>query len=173
MKMFPFGMYMRYAEVYGLAMALMALALPALDAQAKEARVHASACRTEGGVPAAHHGTLANNSSSNAMLVYYPIADTDSFRKQDIYTLNIHGHNGTSERKTLARACVAYWGMAGGSCDVGVASDYGSQEYTLKPFLNVWNSVTVNDFGYLYISVPPQASTGAVSIFRGYFTHGN
>jgi hypothetical protein len=64
------------------------------------------------------------------MLVYCPIADTDAFRKQDIDTLNIHGRNGTSNDVTLARACVAYWGTAGGSCDVMVQSE--QQEYTLR-----------------------------------------
>jgi hypothetical protein len=56
MKRFLYGMYTRSTTGWGLALTLLVLASPALDVRAKEARVHASACRTQEGVPATYHG---------------------------------------------------------------------------------------------------------------------
>lgn len=160
----------RYIKASGLTLAL--LAALATGAEAKEARVHAFDCKTFGGKPADRAFALANDSTTEYMVVVCPIADTSAFRKEEIKALNVHVTNNSRSGKIQAQICRSAWGTTGGLCGGPVSAlDLGDHTLTITwwHFGEIWPSQNRADFGYLWVILPPKDGGGHAS-FRGYFT---
>jgi hypothetical protein len=163
-------MHTRYAKASGLALALALMALLALDVEAKWSRYHALGCMTESGQPYIQPNGLLNFSYDYSVFLYCPVADTDSFMKQNITGLNVHGRNGNSNFPVQVYACTTFWNTIGGSCGA-TAYASGQGDYTLQPSLSAWTSS--GDFAYLGVRLPPLVLQGGSSSLRGYFIYGN
>lgn len=146
MKILPFEIPTRYIKASGLTIAL--LAALATSAEAKDARTHAFARKTFGGKPVDRNFALANDSTTESMVVVCPIADTSALRKEEIKLLNVHVTNNTFGANALpAMACYSAWWTGGGNCgSLDIATHPGNATLTIP--LNVWNSSHRADFGY-------------------------
>ena len=170
MKRLSFGTYTQYLKMSGLVLALALLVSPAMDVEAKWTRTHASDCITNDGDPWWLGYEVRNVSKTNHMRVYCPIGDTDSFKKQNITTLNVHGESATPAG-VAAQTCVTYWYTNGGVCGPYTSAS-GHQHYTLQPSRIVWNSNHEANFGYLSILIYAGDGIMNNSSFRGYYTEG-
>jgi hypothetical protein len=167
------------ASAAAAALAASLLAVPTA-APAREVRVHAFDCKAFGGRPIDLGFALQNDSSTETMSVVCPIADSSSFPKASIRTLNVHGFdNGESTGEVIpgvrAHLCTSSWFTTGGGC---TGFDYaggspGEYALGLLPVQSSsahrgWTQDNVADFGYLRVLLPKKGTHGRAT-FRGYF----
>jgi hypothetical protein len=159
-----------------MTVALFAWGAITTHAEAKEARVHAFACKTFGGMPIDHDFSLQNDSPDQEMYVVCPLPDTSGFRKDEIRTLNVHVHipNPTSPtRQITAKLCTSTWYATRGKCGFGTAlflsGDRTIELDSLDYFKEILTVDHASDFGYLHLNLPPKSTNGSRSAFRGYF----
>jgi hypothetical protein len=111
-----------------------------------------------------------NYSTVQSWDAHCPVNDDDRFKKEQIVTLNVHGHDNHPTQHVWAWACVTYWGTDGGTCGGSVTSS-GVGNYTLSPpKTGIFDLAHQGDFGYVLLGIPPRNGGDSPSTVRGIFT---
>ncbi len=145
------------------------LAAPS-DSEAAWIRYSGGNCAVYGGsmISGAAYGTQ-NDSSTSGMSLQCSITDVDTFRKQDVTTLNVHVYDGNPTAYVQAETCAAFYDGVGGQCSSLAATSYsGTGMATLAPSLGAFASAYAADFGYLMVYIAPKYGSTRSSL-RGYF----
>jgi len=147
-------------------------------ADAADRRVSAFGCFTSGGRFEEWQGD--NTGVYSTARLNCPLPDDSYMPKWSVRTLTVYGRDGNSspppsnytdpdlDPNIWAVACVTYWGIAGGGCGTGVATNGTfSGNYAVSPGLEVW-SQGYPDFAYLWLRLPRGSTTTTQSTFRGF-----
>jgi hypothetical protein len=169
---------MKYSAIgsFGAAFAATAVILAAGTSNAAWRRASANGCHEYsvdqlGLYTDVLSGSSLQNVTSRTARVNCDVEDGDTYRKQDLTAVNIHGYDASDTASVTATLCVAFWSSEGGAC--GTSASSGSPNignYTLQPSRAVWNATHAGDFGYISLNVPARDPQTGDSTFRGYFT---
>jgi len=129
-------------------------------------RLHASACYASTSSDYVDYVETAGifNSGFSSMNYVCPFNDDSTIPRVSMTTLNLHGYNGGGT--TSATACMKFWNATGGltfgyNCGA-TKSVYVPGVYTLNftpsSGLTQWGSGTVNEFGYVKVTLGPSSS---------------
>ncbi len=113
---------------------------------------------------------IFNTSTTDYLELSCALLESDAFTKGAVtsatlsYTDNNGGSGGGRANEIYAASCVAYASATGGICNNANATT-GTGSSTLNVNLSTWSegcSTTctyASDFGYVYVSIPPQYSS--------------
>lgn len=144
------------------------LCLPALSEAYFFRRVHASACRSEGGdVDQASSGAMSNNSDTESAVLYCPVPDDTSTYHDGVDVLAVYGWDAHSDDLISAMACTTNMTVTGGSCGVpSTSSKPQVTNYALSLSLSDWWA-NGSDFAYVQVTLPPKQAGQGASTLRG------
>jgi len=113
--------------------------------------------------------TVESNSSSGSAYVVCPIIDDDLMRYWQVAQVNVHGRDDSTGAQAGVQACSSpmNFDQTQERCGAQATSGIGFVgEFTLNPDLTEWRQ-NVTDYPYLYVVLPPHASS--LSELRGYW----
>jgi hypothetical protein len=131
------------------------------------------------------HACMANSSSvtmwrdtisaADVYRPYYcPILEDTNLSKEDITTLNVTVHDGSTLDRVVAKACVldSFSAFFSGSCGTTSGSGLTNEatgNFTLSPSRMYWNALNDDDYAYIYITVPSRFAPSDYSTVGGIY----